>query len=110
MSDIQAIELSIEEAKKLIDLKDQALKLSDNREFRNIILEGYFKDEAARLASLTADSTLKANREDIILALQGISSLRQYLQTVIRMGQIAEGELHEAQEVLEEARLMEVTN
>jgi hypothetical protein len=107
MSDIQEIELSMDHAKELVERKNAVLKLSNNREFKKIVLDGYFKDEAARLAGLSADVTVKANRDDIFLAIQGISTLRQYFQMIVRMGEVAESELAEYQETLDEARANE---
>lgn len=104
MSDIQEVELSIEHAKKLVERKAQVEKLTSNREFRKIILEGYFVDEAARLAGISGDPMHKAHRDEIILSIQGISSLRQYMHTIVRMGQVAENELFEHVEMLDELR------
>jgi DNA-binding GntR family transcriptional regulator len=107
MSDIEEVEVSIEEVKKLVERKNAAKKLASNREFRKLILEGYFVDEAARLAGLSADPLHEKHRGEIILGIQGISLLRQYLQTIIRMGDIAEAELKEHQETLDELREMD---
>jgi hypothetical protein len=104
MSDIEEVEISIQHAKKLVERKNMVEKLSSNREFRKLILEGYLVDEAARLVGLSADPLQKAYRDDIILSLQGISSFRQFMQTTVRMGQVAENELFEHVEMLDELR------
>lgn len=104
MSDIQQIEITIEQAKKLIERKNQIEKLTSNREFRKVILDGYFVDEAARLAGISGDPLHARDHDDILLSLQAISKLRLFLQNQIRMGEVAERELNEHYEVLDEAR------
>jgi hypothetical protein len=47
----QAIELNIKEAKKIAEQGDALVRLSGNRDFRNLVIEGYFEREAVRLVS-----------------------------------------------------------
>lgn len=107
MSDIQEIEITIEHAKKMVERRDAARKLASNREFRKLVMEGYFIDEAARLASISADPLMKSSRDEIILSIQGISTFKQFLQNIIRMGDVAANELREHEEALEELRAVE---
>ena len=104
MSDMNQIEISIEQAQKLVDRKNQIEKLTSNREFRKVIIDGYFNEEAARLAGIAGDPLHARDRDDILLCIQGISKLRLYLSNAIRMGQMAESELHDHNELLEEMR------
>jgi hypothetical protein len=89
MSDIEQIELSLNDAKELVARRDSILKLRTNRDFRKIILDGYFKDEAVRLTSLTAAPGFEKHRDDVFLSIQAISLLQQYLQTVLQLGDTA---------------------
>ncbi len=107
MSSIQEIELSIEEAKEKISRRDAALKLSGNREFKKLILDGYFKEEASRLVSLMGDPAAKDYRDDIIMDAQAISSFQQYMRLIVQMGNIAEAELKAHQEILDDERAMD---
>jgi len=108
MSDeTQQLELTIEEARKLVEKKDMALKLAENREFKALILEGYFKEEAARLAGISADPAFKGSEDEIQTAIKGISCLRQYLQKQLRLGYQAENDIRDAEEALEEERVLE---
>lgn len=104
MSDIEQIELSLEVARKLVSRRDMILKLSSNREFRKVILEGYMEDEAVRLASISGDSRQEKQRDDIMLGLQAISKFRIYMQDAIRMGDVAESEILEQQDELDAIR------
>lgn len=98
MSQVEEIELSMAEAQKLVDRKDRVNKLMTNRDFNKIVIDGYFKDEAARLTALSADPALIEHRDEIILSIQGISLFQQYLRTAVMMGNTAEQEIAEARE------------
>jgi hypothetical protein len=99
---VQQIELSIEEARKIVKRRDMAQKLASNREFRKLILEFYFVDEAARLVGLLSEEETKANREDIQDMMKGIAYLRLFLRQTIQMGNIAAAELADLNEALDE--------
>lgn len=107
MSDIEEIEVTIEELKKTVARRDLLRKLESNREFRKIFLEGYFKDEAARLTALSAEPSQEKARPQIMLEIQAISCVRQFLRNIGMMGDIAERELRDNQEALDEVRAME---
>jgi len=107
MSDNQQIENSIDQARKMVERKNQIEKLTSNREFRKVILDGYFVDEASRLAGISGDPLHAREHEDIMLSLKAISKLRLFLSNQIRMGQVAEAELHEYNEALDEMRAAE---
>lgn len=107
MSTTEEIELSIQEAKKLIARKDAAQRLADNRDFKELVLEGYLKDEAVRLAHISADANMKEYREEIMLSMQGISLFRQYMQNLIRMGEMAQAEMYDYEQALDDVRAEE---
>jgi len=107
MSDIAEIELSIEAAKDLVSRKEQALRLANNRDFKKLVLDGYVKDEAVRLTGLSADPNMKNHQDDIFDAIKGISLFRQYMQNIVTIGKVAENELLEQEQVLEEIRTHE---
>lgn len=107
MSDIQQIEVTIEQLKKVADRRKQLLKLESNREFRKIVLDGYFTEEAARLAGISADPAFEKEREQIMTEIRAISCLRQFFRNIDRIGAMAEAELEENQEALEELRAVE---
>ena len=105
MSDIKQLEDSIDESRKLVELKNAALKLSSNREFKKIILDGYFKDEAVRLAEVSAIANPNVDRNEVFLAIQAISLLKQYLQSIVRVGEMAEEDIYTNGEALDDARV-----
>ena len=77
---IEQIELSIENAKKRIDDAAALDRLYKSPDFKQIFLDGYFRDEASRTVLLKADPNMQGKREqkdcnNVILA---IGMLRQY--------------------------------
>lgn len=90
--DIETIEISMEHAQKMLDLKKSLDKLMKNRDFKNIVLEGYFEKEAQRLVMLKSDYTMQSpdNQAEIIKQIDSIGSFRQYLNMVRALGQQAE--------------------
>lgn len=106
MQEVEHIELSLEHAKSMVALKDAVLKLTSNREFKRVVLDGYFKEEASRLALLSADASVEKHRADILLSIQGISLFNGYLQRIVRMGEIAAQEVKDFEEALTEARML----
>lgn len=104
MSEVNELEISIAEAKKMVDRKDQALKLASNREFRKLILEGYFKEEAARLVEVSALPHFEDKRDEIFGEIKGISYFQQYLRNIVRAGEVAERDIRDQSEELDMLR------
>jgi len=100
---IEHVRLSEEQAKELVKQAESLEKLFGNKDFKKIILDGYFKEEASRLVLLRADfavqdsdKTVKAIDNKII----GIGELRQYFNTVMGRGNQAKQALIDNEEYL----------
>jgi hypothetical protein len=102
--EIEQLEVSAEHARQMVERREMVMKLSKNREFRKIILEGYFVDEAARLVSIAGEQSHKPHRDEIFDSIKAISHCRQFLSTIVQMGNIAQGELESNEEYLAELR------
>lgn len=104
-TDLQTIELSMEEIKKVVRFGDHLTSLERNRAFQSVILEGYFVEEASRLTMLLADQNLDANgKADVFDSLKAISHLRRFLMTRRQFARMAEKELADFQQAAEEIR------
>lgn len=101
---IEQIEMSIEEAKRIARLGERAERLSNNADFKKIVLDGYFKEEAARLTSLLNDVRLNDAQANIIADLTGIASFRRYLSNLVTQGHLMAVEIEVHSETLEELR------
>lgn len=102
---IEQVEISIAEAKKLVERGAMVKRLSTNPDFKALVMDGYFVDEAARLAHLSSDPGLPENiRECVVRDLAGPGGFKRYLTTIARMADAAENEIEESRETLEELR------
>ena len=88
---IQQIELNIAEAKKIVDLGQALNRLENNRDFKKLILEGFFSHEAVRLVHLKADPNFQTpeRQQSINTQMDAIGSLAQYFNTVNRNAALA---------------------
>lgn len=104
MNDVKEIELSLEFAKELVERRDMVRRLTLNPEFKKLVSEGYFKDEAARLVGLLSDPSAASHRQAIQEAMIGISNFQSFLRDIVRMGNVAADEIGDYEEALDEAR------
>lgn len=105
MSESEQIEVSIEEAKKFVARADDVRTLSDNPSFKRLVMEGYFVQEAARLAHLSSDPTIDEKIRGFVMRdMAGPGSLKRYFQTIINMGNSAASEIRQSEEALEDIR------
>ena len=104
-NEIQQVELSLEEAKKLVEFGEAIERLNQNRDFKTVILEGYMGEEAKRLVFLTGEYNLTPEaREQVHQNIHGIAALRNYLVARTQIGEIAKKEVQDFSETLEEIR------
>lgn len=82
-NEIQQLEASIQHAKTVVDFGATVERLFNNRDFKKVISEGYFEQEAIRLVHLKADPNMQsvAQQEAIVKQMDAIGSLKQYLRT-----------------------------
>jgi len=110
MSDTHELEATLEDLREIVARKNAAIKLESNREYKKLILDGLFKEEAARLVSISAEPSMVREAELIMESIRAISHFQQYMRSVIQMGTVAENNLAEHMEMLEEMRAEEAAN
>lgn len=109
MSDqIKEIELNIKQAQKIVEQGNALERLRSNSDFKKIISEGYFEQEAIRLVHLKADQNMQSesHQKSIIAQMDAIGALNQYFQTVFHRASLA-GKAIEADEQTREELLAE---
>ena len=102
---VQAIELSIEQAKESISTSDALFKLINNsKEFKDIITVGYFEKEASRLVLLKAAPEMQDadSQRAIEKSIDAIGHLRQYFVMISQFGAMAKRALADDQDTLDE--------
>ena len=97
MTDIENIEVNIQEAQKFVDKMESLLALTKNKHFISIVDKGYFEQEASRLVLLRADPSMQKpeDQASILKSIDAIGSFRQYLYTTMQMGRMMEKSLKE---------------
>jgi len=104
-NEIEVVELTIEEAKKMVLMGDRVRRLESNKDFKKIVLEEYFSEEAARLAHLYTDPVMTDEQKTMIHNdLVGLGAFKRFLRYKKMQGDQAKQELVEYQETLEELR------
>jgi len=101
MSEIEEVELGIEQARAMIAKATALTDLFKNKDFKAVITEGYLKEEAVRLVLLKADpATLNAEMQTSISeGIAAIGHFNQYLKTVQALGNMAAKSLREYEEL-----------
>ena len=108
MTDLEQVEIQIDMAHKLRKMRDNCVKLTANESFKDIITEGYFKEEAARLV-MAKSSHLTPEQMQLIDNMQyGIGALANYIESVMRRGAEMDQAIGEHEETREEILAEEV--
>ena len=109
MTDLEQVEIQIEMAHKLRKMRDNCVKLTASETWKDIITEGYFKEEAARLV-MAKSSNLTPEQMQLIDNMQyGIGALANYIESVMRRGAEMDQAINEHEETREEILAEEVS-
>lgn len=103
-NDIERMELSIEVAEKAVAFGDKVQRLINNKDFQEVIDEGYLKEEAARLTSLIGDKNPHLDQEGIIADLHAIASFRRYIKQQLTVREMLLKEIADHKEAIDIAR------
>lgn len=104
-SQLEQIEVNIEEARRVRELRNAADRLHENEDFKKVILEGFFKEDAARVVGMLATAEAAQNKvikEMLQNRIVGIGELFQYLRQIHYMGQQADQTLADDEQTREE--------
>ena len=74
----KAVEISIAQAREAIDYKAAVIRLTQNRDFKMIVEEGYFHKEPSRLVLMLADATQQEDhlQKSLIKEMEAIGRFR----------------------------------
>lgn len=83
-SQIEQIELNIKQAKEFVELGAALNRLMNNRDFKKVVLDHYFRENAIRLVHLKADHTQQSPEDQagLIQKMDAIGCFKHFLQTV----------------------------
>jgi hypothetical protein len=102
-TELQEIEVNIEILEEAVKRADTVKRLSENKDFQEIVDKGYFADEAARMLLLRDDPNLPADKKKFLEAdMYGPGAFKRYLSTIVTMGNIAANQIAELKETMDE--------
>ena len=108
MSNVTHLENQKTQAKELIARREAAIRLHSNPDFKKLIVDGFMLEEAARYVQLSQDPSLEPHQQtDALRLAQASGHLKRFLQVTIQLGNTAEGEMGDLDEMIEEARIQE---
>lgn len=109
---IQAIEDNIRQARKIAEVGEALERLRNNRDFKKVMLEGYFEQEAIRLVHLKSDQNVQSPdmQKSIIAQIDAIGAVSQYFSTVMHKASIARKAIASDEEAREEILEEELNN
>lgn len=101
---LQDIEENIKEARKIVEFGAALDRLRNNKDFKAIILDGYFKTEAIRLVHLKADPSMDTpeRQANIIKGMDAIGALSEYFHVVDHQAQLARKAIDYGEEAISE--------
>tara|TARA_R110002020_G_scaffold1999_4_gene9200 strand:- start:2488 stop:2820 length:333 start_codon:yes stop_codon:yes gene_type:complete len=108
MTDLEEVQIQIETAEKIRKLRDNCVKLMENKYFKDVIEEAYFKEEAARLVMAKSAPLPEASLKVIDNMQYGIGSLKNFLKELLRRGSEMDQAIGEHEETREEILAEEI--
>lgn len=77
-------------------------RLRNNKDFKDIVMEGYFKEEAIRLVHLKSDPASQTNDKQtaILRDIDAIGTLASYFNTIVIIGDRAQKSIEESNQTL----------
>lgn len=103
--EVKGLEQQLKDNKDLVARRDLALRLSQNSDFRKLILEDFCVTDTARLVGQSADPALDAlQRADALNMAQASGHLKRYLSMMVTMGNTAARDIPAVEEALVDAR------
>ena len=100
----EEIEIDIEAAKELVQKGDALDRLTNSADFRNIISQGYFQEEAVRLVHLKSSAAMKNEdmQKAVITSIDAIGNLAQYFAKIMSQAEMARSSIEDSHELLTE--------
>lgn len=85
---LEEIEVNLSEVNAAIEMRDALMRLSENADFKKIIHEKYFKEEASRLVLLRASPSFSSEEDQkaLLKSIDAIGEFRMFLNTIDQIG------------------------
>lgn len=104
-SQVNELEKQLKDTKEQVAIRDTVLRLTNNRDFKKIILEDFCEAHAARNIRMSVDTNIdEKTAKACIAAGQAAGHLKQFLSFLVQRGNHAAGQVEQIEEALVEAR------
>ena len=99
-AEVEKVQVHIDMVKEAIALADELDTLSRIPEFKTIILDGFMKEEPARLASVITDPNLleTIDQREILGAIKSVGYLGDYFRNIQKRGEQMRAALVQAEQ------------
>ena len=103
---IESVEISLTHARATVEVSKAVERLLKNRDFKKVVLEQYFEQEAIRLVLLKSDPNWQKPeaKAEIEAQMCGIGEFRKYLNAKIQLGHMAARAIEDDEETLADLR------
>ena len=101
---LKQLEQEIDNAKQIVELSNALQRLSGNKDFKEVIQQNYFKDEAVRLVHLKSNPAMQEEEQQksIVASIDAIGFLSQYFNIIEQQARQARRFLDMADETRDE--------
>ena len=98
MTNQEELELETVENEQWIGRYEAYQRLLQNKDFQNVIMEGYIRDRSLHGVSMLANEGVKrqGQRPDVMEMLVAVSTLQDYFKMLKNLGAIAKDDLEDA--------------
>lgn len=109
---VQSLEQNILQSKALVEMGQALERLQFNKDFKKVVVDGYFREEAIRLVHLKASPhTQSADMQrSIVNQIDAIGAVSDYFGTVLFKARQGERAIAADQETIEELAQEELNN
>ena len=103
MSEVTELNKQLESSRELVELKNAVLRLSDNKDFRELVILGFCRDEAAANVKLSGNMHMeKDNRDNALAIAQAAGHFERYMSQMMVEGMNAERIIPQIEKQLQE--------
>jgi len=108
MSEAKQLEEQLANARLLSGKRQKMLKLLENPEYKELIVNDFSRDECARYVQASADPMLSpTERADALAIAQAAGHLKRWTAVILQMGYTAERDMEAVEDALIAARAEE---
>lgn len=108
---VTQLEQQIEDVKYLNLQAEKAIRLVKNKDFRELILEGFCRDDVARLCAVAGDpGTSQVDRDVATDMSRAGGHLKRFINVIITQANTAQRDLPNMGQALAEARAMDAVD